>query len=175
MVRTIAGPAGADHLRDKLAKAGDRVKTIDDFTHRNCQQELSLRQTLPDEIRRWPHAAHRQLDESAPGRDAEEQTVNVNSLVQPTASDGFAATDGSRDVNTLPVASPFNGLRARPAVRMPAVRALSQRPPAWRPERLGLHGDGEWTGFWPARIFKTSMPRSTAPAGQGASPRTTFQ
>jgi hypothetical protein len=31
MVRSIAGPRGADHLRDKLAKAGDRVKTTDEF------------------------------------------------------------------------------------------------------------------------------------------------
>jgi hypothetical protein len=29
--KEYSGPEGADHLRDKLSKAGDRVKTTDDF------------------------------------------------------------------------------------------------------------------------------------------------
>ena len=63
---------------DKLAKAGDRVKTTDDFINGIASKSYHHRQTLPGEIRGWSHSAHGRLVAGAPGRDAEEQTVNAD-------------------------------------------------------------------------------------------------
>jgi hypothetical protein len=53
MVQSNSAAEGADHLRHKLTKAGNRVKTTDDFI-KGIAARVTSPATLPGEVRGWP-------------------------------------------------------------------------------------------------------------------------
>jgi hypothetical protein len=71
-----SGTEGAQHLRDKLAKAAGHVKTTDDFITGMASKSYLSGKLYLVKFPGWSHSAYRRMVAGTPRRYAEEQTVN---------------------------------------------------------------------------------------------------